>query len=370
MNALPNFEQEGLLDGLSEPERAARLNLLRQLAEAGVPLEELRGAVAEGRLALLPIQHLLEERPAYTMREYVEQTGLGEVLITRNYLALGLPPPDPAERWFSEEQVAAGRVLKQVLDLGVSEEQIVGMARLLGRTSATTAEAVLELVAATAASRGESEHDLGLRWAELAQGLMPAIGPLLANVVGLHMRQLVRSEVLERTSLLPGVLPDTVETTVCFADLVGYTQLGETVSVEEVGRIANRFAALAADVALAPVRLIKLIGDAAMLVSHDTAALLQAATTLIAAVEREQDLPPVRAGVARGLALRHEGDWYGATVNLASRISSVAPAQAILATREVCDSAGERFRGEPWKQLKLKGIGEPVALYLITPAAT
>jgi adenylate cyclase len=160
-----------------------------------------------------------------------------------------------------------------VIDLGLSEDEVLGMARILGRTSAVIAEGLLELVAETAARGGAGEHGLGLRWAELAQGLMPAIGPLLANVVGLHMRHLVKGEVIERTAGLPGVLPDTREVTVSFADLVGYARLGESFAVEDVGHLANGFADVASDVAVAPVRLVKLIGDAAMLISYETAPL-------------------------------------------------------------------------------------------------
>jgi adenylate cyclase len=151
-----------------------------------------------------------------------------------------------------------------------------------------------------------------------------------------------------------------------FADLVGYTRIGEAASSEQVGQLANRFASLAADVAQPPVRLIKLIGDAAMLVSGDTAPLLDGVSRLVEAVEAQEGFPPLRAGVARGGAFRHAGDWYGRPVNLASRITSVAPPQSVIVTREVCEASGGSFRCEPWKEMSFKGIDEPVALYRVT----
>jgi hypothetical protein len=42
-----DFERDGLLE---EPERSARVNLLRQLTDAGVNVAELRQPVAEERL--------------------------------------------------------------------------------------------------------------------------------------------------------------------------------------------------------------------------------------------------------------------------------------------------------------------------------
>ena len=49
-----DFEAEGLLEGLDGEAREARERLLAELVDDGVELEELRTAVAEDRLALLP----------------------------------------------------------------------------------------------------------------------------------------------------------------------------------------------------------------------------------------------------------------------------------------------------------------------------
>ena len=65
-----DFEAEGLLDDLDGEAREARLALLRELAADGVPLEELREAVAAGRLALLPVERALAgDGRRYTARE-------------------------------------------------------------------------------------------------------------------------------------------------------------------------------------------------------------------------------------------------------------------------------------------------------------
>ncbi|MGA6949198.1 MAG: adenylate cyclase regulatory domain-containing protein, partial [Solirubrobacterales bacterium] len=65
-----DFEAEGLLDGLSGKAREARLGLLEDLAEDGVPLEELKRAVEEDRLVLLPVERVFEEgTERYTAQE-------------------------------------------------------------------------------------------------------------------------------------------------------------------------------------------------------------------------------------------------------------------------------------------------------------
>ena len=58
---------------------------------------------------------------------------------------------------------------------------------------------------------------------------------------------------------------------VCFADLVEFTRLGEEIAPEELGLVAGRLEEMATAVAEPPVRLVKTIGDAVMLVSPDAA---------------------------------------------------------------------------------------------------
>ena len=51
-----DFAASGLLDGLEGRDREAREELLSGLLERGVTLEELKAAVAEDRLVLLPVE--------------------------------------------------------------------------------------------------------------------------------------------------------------------------------------------------------------------------------------------------------------------------------------------------------------------------
>jgi len=68
-----DFEAEGLLGGLSGEAREARLALLQELAEAGVPLDELKRAVEEDRLVLLPVERVFEEgEERYTSAQIAE----------------------------------------------------------------------------------------------------------------------------------------------------------------------------------------------------------------------------------------------------------------------------------------------------------
>ena len=91
------------------------------------------------------------------------------------------------------------------------------------------------------------------------------------------------------------------------------------------------------------MRLIKTIGDAAMLVSPEPPAMLDAALALVDAADAEgEDFPSCKAGIAFGRRSRRGGDWYGHTVNLASRVTAIARPSSVLATEEVHDAAGRR----------------------------
>ena len=360
-----DFEAEGLLDGLDERERAARLRLLEELSAEGVALDELRRAVAEDRLALLPVERVLAgEGRRYTAEEVAERAGLEEGFLIRQRQALGLPMPDPGERAFTDEDVASAKRMKAFHDAGLPEEGMLEVSRVVGMAMAQVAAANRDLVGEAFLEPGDTELDVGLRYAEVASSLAPMLGPMLQYVLNLHLREQVRREVIGRAELAEGRLPGAADVAICFADLVGFTRLGEQVATEELGGVTRRLSQLAGEVADPPVRLVKLIGDAAMLVSPETDPLLDAGLSLVEAAEAEgEGFPLLRAGVARGRALPRGGDWYGRPVNVASRITSVAYPASVLCAAEVRDTAGPGYRWSAAGSRRLKGIREPVRLY-------
>ena len=75
------------------------------------------------------------------------------------------------------------------------------------------------------------------------------------------------------------------------------------------------------------------------------------------------DLPALRAGIAFGPALLRAGDFYGHSVNLASRVTGIARPESVLCTTEVHDAAAEQFEWSFAGRHRLKGIPERVPLY-------
>ncbi|MGH2962691.1 MAG: adenylate cyclase regulatory domain-containing protein [Solirubrobacterales bacterium] len=360
-----DFEAEGLLDGLDGREREARMRLLEELAAEGVPLDELRRAVAEDRLALLPVERVLEGGgPRYTAAEVAERAGVEVGLLERQRRALGLSVPARDERVFNEQDVEAARRLRAFLEAGLPEDGVFEVTRVVGMGMAQIAAATRELIAEALLRPGDTERDVGRRYAEAARSLGPMIGPLLEHVFYLHQREQVRSEVVGAAEREAGSLPGSAEVGVCFADIVGFTRLGESLPPEELGAVTGRLSELAGEVAGPPVRLVKLIGDAAMLVSPETDPLLDAALALVEEAEAEREgFPLLRAGVAHGRALPRGGDWYGRPVNVASRITAIAYPGSVLCASEVREAAGDGYGWSSAGSRRLKGIRESIRLY-------
>src|SRR6185503_15259450 len=144
-----------------------------------------------------------------------------------------------------------------------------------------------------------------------------------------------------------------------FADIVGFTGLGERIDAHELGGLVTRLTDLALETVTAPVRLVKTIGDAAMLVSPAAEPLIETALTLVERADQQgEEFPPLRAGLAGGVALSRGGDWYGRPVNLADRVTEVARPGSVLATTEVRDAAGDRFGWSRAGRFDLKGFRE------------
>src|SRR3954471_8611584 len=97
-----DFAAEGLLDGLEGEAREARERLLQRLLAQATPLEELKRAVAEDRLVLLPAERLIGGEARYTGEEIAERTGLEPEFLYNMRRAHGLPVPEPGTVAFTE----------------------------------------------------------------------------------------------------------------------------------------------------------------------------------------------------------------------------------------------------------------------------
>jgi adenylate cyclase len=357
------IETSGLLDGLEGQVRAERAELIEWLLGEGFTVEHIR---SEFTPMLMPAGRIVGDDGVYvSTRQICVETGIDLELLEAMQRALGLPrvddPDAPVHLRADAEAAARARVF---VDAGFTREQVIAVARVLGQGMAQTAEVMRQVVLEAVIEPGATELELAKAYGELVQRVSPLLAPMAEDVLRLQLRHGLETEAVSVAERAAGKLPGAREVTVCFADLVGFTRLGEAVAPEELESLANRLSALARDVAAPPVHFIKTIGDAVMFVSTDAAALLAAAFELLAVAEKE-DIPQLRVGLAAGSAVRRAGDWFGSPVNLASRVTAAARPGSVL----VAESAREAI-GDPddvtWSFAggrHLKGIKGEVRLF-------
>jgi adenylate cyclase len=365
-----DFEAQGLLDGVEGEAREARRELLERLAGEGVPPEELREAVAAGRLTLLPVERALTgDGRRYSLREIAEIVDVDLGLLQRTTAALGIPNRDPDERALTEAELESAQRVKAFRDAGLPEDGIVQVARTIGMASARIAGANRELMVRTLMQPGDTERDLALRFAAAAEYMLPLFEPTLLYASRAHLLEQIRRDVIGAADLASGEVGATSEVSVCFADLVGFTKLGEEIAAEELGAVAGRLEEMATAVAEPPVRLVKLIGDAAMLVSSEAEELTDAALRLLEAADSEgEEFPRLRAGIAHGSALAQTGDYYGRPVNLASRITGIAKPGSVLVDEAAKLAAPDGFDYSFAGERRLKGFDSRFKLFRVRRA--
>lgn len=166
------------------------------------------------------------------------------------------------------------------------------------------------------------------------------------------------------------------ESAVVFSDLTGYTAISAT---DE--RAALTLAALFHKEAEKAAqrhggRLVKTIGDAVLLDFPAADQALVAAEELMVRFQSACDvlnLPstPLRTGIHAGEVVRaHDGDLYGAVVNLAARLETSAAPGEIVVSRSVVDAlpANVVARLEALGERSLKNVPQPVERFRLTLA--
>ena len=362
-----DFEAAGLLESAGdERARHARLELLRTLESEGFELDELRRAAEEDRLALLPVERVLAgEGPRYTQEELAAETGLEIPFLNDARRAVGAPAVEPGQRVLTEEDRDLARNAAVLLQNGLDRDSFLELTRVMSQAMASVAAGFAAIWGEALMRPGDTERDLGLRYADSLRNLGPLAGPTLQHMLNLRLREVVRQTVVGQAELQSGRLPGAQEITVGFVDIVGFTRLGEEVPPEELGAVVRRFERTVEDAARPPVRLVKTIGDAAMLVAPEPAPVLDAVLGLVDESRDAEERPLLRGGVACGEALPRAGDWYGRPVNLASRLTAFARRGSVVASKEVHDAAPDRYAWSFAGSQRLKGVSGEVEVFRV-----
>lgn len=361
----PDIEE--LLDGLEGAARDERAELITWLLGQGITVDQMRTVPTP---VLLVSRRLIGDDGNYvSARDISERYAIDLDLLQRIQRAIGLArvdDPDAAVHLRADGEAAAHA--QKFLELGLDPDHLVQVVRILAEGLSHAAEVMRFTALATVMQPGATELEIATRSKELISHVAPLLGPWITDMLFMHLRHQMETEVVTASEREAGTaLPGAREVAVAFADLVGFTKLGEVVPPEELEQLANRLADRARDVAVPPVRFVKTIGDAVMFVCTEPAPLLDAVLKLVESTDSDENFPRLRAGVAFGPAVSRAGDWFGSPVNLASRVTGVARPGAVLVAESVRENLGDGG-GFSWSfagARHLKGIKDEVKLFRV-----
>ncbi|MDQ3759512.1 MAG: hypothetical protein M3331_06195, partial [Actinomycetota bacterium] len=146
-------------------------------------------------LVLLPLEQVLAgEGPRLTQDELASESEVPLEFLRKNWRALGMPEPEGEERIFTERDVDAARCVKQLRDIGIPEDEMLQVSRVIGMTMSQLAAANRGLGVRVFAEDGASELEVGKRFAAIAEGVGPLLGSVLEYALQLHMREQIRHD--------------------------------------------------------------------------------------------------------------------------------------------------------------------------------
>ena len=172
---------------------------------------------------------------------------------------------------------------------------------------------------------------------------MQALGdPALVAMFHAHVRRVWTSGMiggLER-SLAAAGLSSRLERppAMCFLDITGYTRLTEERGDAAAADLAEQLGRLVQRISLEHGgRPVKWLGDGVMLYFRDPGPGVLAALEMVAGVAGA-GLPPAHVGLHAGPVVMQQGDFYGQTVNIASRIAEFARPGEVVVSQSVLDT--------------------------------
>jgi adenylate cyclase len=357
------------------PGDALRARWLQSLERAGVPLAGLAAAVRDGVLSFSFLDVGAYDRFAglsgTTFSRLSAETGIPVELLLVVREVFGFAEPRPEDHVHHNE-LAVVPLIQLQLSRGFRPVVVERWLRVLGDSLRRIAEAEAawwnsEVEVAMVAS-GMTEGEMLRAQADLGSQMTPLIEQVLlaiyhgqqehtwSQVFVEHVENALEQAGLYRRLDRPPAM--------CFLDLTGYTQLTEERGDEAAAELAAQLAGLvrrtAQEHAGTPV---KWLGDGVMFYFREPADAVLAALAMVEVVGRH-GLPPAHVGIHAGPVVVQDGDYFGRTVNLASRIADYARPGEVLVSQEVADAAaGGPVAFTGIGPVELKGVAVPLLLY-------
>lgn len=352
-----------------------RARLVQLLLRRGIRLETVVRATREGTFSLDRYVEVLFPHGigrAYSLAEAAEVMDVDPQLLRRIWAAAGFA--EEGETLY-EEDIAALRQIKTVMDAGFPEEAVMQAVRVYADALSRVAEMETRLFYFYVRERLKAQ---GLKGPELA-GATNAAGDQARTIIEpallyFHQKGWARAAreyvvmlLAEEAGLTQRAeLPGQLYTAVLFVDLASFTPLAEAMGDLKAAEVLERFSALVREAAGRwEGRVVKQIGDAFMLIFPDPRSAVACALEMEARTEGEPQFPAARSGIHWGSVLYREGDYVGSNVNVASRVAAEAQRHQVLVTaavrKEVRGLADVEF--VRLGKRRLKGLANELVLF-------
>jgi len=346
----------------------------------GFSLDQMETAIRERAVALDSL-HLFYPDPSprtgRTFGEFIAEVGDRGELVASVLSAMGLSSPslDAPTRVMEE------KLVRELIDSwsGVDPEFTLRAARIFGDAARRAAEGWVALFGEAIAEPIEANFttldDVVTRLLKPAASLSDLSPRLLGWLLERHLERGMNDlniGRIERRLQARGLMPTPTEhpPAVAFVDVSGYTRLTVARGDDFSARTSVRLGELAEMVMRRhDGRVVKLLGDGVLLVFDSPCVAVEAVAELSRLMVRA-GLPAAHAGIHAGPIVERDGDVYGSTVNIASRIANHAPAGSILVSDSVVETCQQhRGRFEPLGAVPIRGLIDPMPLNRFRPLA-
>lgn len=297
-------------------------------------------------------------KPSLTAPEAAGRAGVDYETARRVNRALGLPDTDDTSIEFSEKDVDVLRALKDLIDRGIPLNELLAVARVYGQSMARLADAETRIFQKhfvdPLLQQGNSSQDIEERLEPVVSEQLQLLGSVLDYVHRRHLGFAVQHLTVLQSDA------STQPLAVGFVDLVDFAQLADELLGAELGEMVDRFEEIAIGAGTDPsVRVVKMIGDAALMVAKDPMAALEAVHAVVKEVQADERLPTARAGLDYGDVVPVAGDYFGRPVNVAARIVAFARPGTTVVSKTLLEGADqERIDVADIGKHKLKGVGQ------------
>jgi adenylate cyclase len=364
-------------DGSFTDGDARRVRLFRGLEQAGLRLEEVAEAVQRGGLSFSFLDRPVYDRfaglSARSFREVSEREGIPLELLVVIRDAMGFAQADPDDP-MREDELQLVPLIRMQLSRGVQPGGIEDWLRVYGdalrRIAETEANLWYTQITLPQLAAGLNEAEMQELTAEWGDEFAPPMDRAVLAIYHAHQEHTwtevlieVVESALERAGLRAKMR---ITPAISFVDLSGFTDLTEQRGDEAAADIASRMAPLVTRTAERHGgKVVKYLGDGVMGYFGHARDAVSATLEVIEAVT-DAGLPPAHAGIHAGPVVFQGGDYFGRTVNLASRIAGVAGPGQVLVSDDVATSVDhERFVLQPIGAVELKGVAQPVRLHAV-----